>query len=639
MSMSRLLASAIAAAFVAAGVSALSSARAPQSPRIVAAAMQDADGDFRADRIRLTYSERVRHAADADGRYPYRVAGYAIRSVGVASGKTIVLALAESGAPDPAARPTVSYAPTTSGAVRDAAGAQAARQTFTGTRAHGHAPPVSATTAAATTTTSTTAAAADRDGDGTPDAQDCAPADPSIHPGAPDAPDLKFVDSNCDGIDGTETNAIFVAPNGKDTNPGTKAAPMRQIAAAVAAAAASGKDVYAAAGTYDRVELASGVGIYGGYRVGEWSRSVALATSISGQPEGVYGANATGVTLQLLAVSGARSATSTSAYGIRLASSKAALQRVTVASGDGGAGSSGLVGVDGARGGDGARGAVGACDYDERYNYGGRGGASPAGRNGGDGGKGGSAGAKGHDAGDGAVGIPGGRGGNGGGDPGYRGADGANGSDGAAGANGGGGTSSTAAAGLTWAGDPGQAGAIGAPGNGGGGGGGGGGQGGPFVLDGSGNGGGGGGGGGAGGAGGGAGGAGGGSFGVYLFNSTVVVSDSSSIKSGAGGPGGVGGAGGHGGTGGGHGLGAVHCSKEIGNGGDGGFGGSGGGGGGGGGGAGGPSVGIFKAGASTALVTGSTAVNGAAGPGGGGGTGGTGAGAAGANGIAAAGSG
>src|SRR5262249_49638534 len=158
---------------------------------------------------------------------------------------------------------------------------------------------------AATTTTATTtaaAAAADRDGDGTPDAQDCAPTDPSIHPGAPDAPDLRFVDSNCDGIDGTEKNAIFVAPNGKDTNPGTKAAPLRQIAAAVAAAAASGKDVYAAAGTYDRAELASGVGIFGGYRAGDWSRSLALATAISGQPEGVYGANATGVTLQLLTV-------------------------------------------------------------------------------------------------------------------------------------------------------------------------------------------------------------------------------------------------------------------------------------------------------------------------------------------------
>src|SRR5207247_11205022 len=35
-------------------------------------------------------------------------------------------------------------------------------------------------------------------------------------PGATDKPDLGFVDSNCDGIDGDKANAIFVAPNGND---------------------------------------------------------------------------------------------------------------------------------------------------------------------------------------------------------------------------------------------------------------------------------------------------------------------------------------------------------------------------------------------------------------------------------------
>ena len=37
----------------------------------------------------LTYSERVRHAADRDGKYPFAVAGYRIRAVGAARGKTI----------------------------------------------------------------------------------------------------------------------------------------------------------------------------------------------------------------------------------------------------------------------------------------------------------------------------------------------------------------------------------------------------------------------------------------------------------------------------------------------------------------------------------------------------------------------
>lgn len=89
--------------------------------------------------------------------------------------------------------------------------------------------------------------------------------------GAVDAPDLKFVDSNCDGIDGTAKKAIFASPLGKGSNAGTKSSPMRQIDAAVAAAAAAGKDVYAAAGTYGRVEAATGVNIYGGYHADDWA--------------------------------------------------------------------------------------------------------------------------------------------------------------------------------------------------------------------------------------------------------------------------------------------------------------------------------------------------------------------------------
>ena len=68
-----------------------------RSPRIVAAAMRDADGDARADRVRLTYSERVRHAADRDGTFPFRVRGYRIRAVGKASGKKIVVTLVGAG--------------------------------------------------------------------------------------------------------------------------------------------------------------------------------------------------------------------------------------------------------------------------------------------------------------------------------------------------------------------------------------------------------------------------------------------------------------------------------------------------------------------------------------------------------------
>src|SRR5262249_40685430 len=39
----------------------------------------------------------------------------------------------------------------------------------------------------------------------------------------PDVPDDKYEDTNCDGIDGDKSTAIFVAPTGDDMNAGTPA--------------------------------------------------------------------------------------------------------------------------------------------------------------------------------------------------------------------------------------------------------------------------------------------------------------------------------------------------------------------------------------------------------------------------------
>jgi hypothetical protein len=217
-----------------------------KAPRIVAASMVDANGDFRADRVRLTYSEPVRHAADRDGHYPFAVAGYRIRFVGLAHGRTLFLFLAEKAQPDQTARPAIRYRRTLSKAVRDRAGNQALTQGFARVRAHGHTPPSSTPVSSPApspapppppTPTPSPSAAPDTDHDGTPDAQDCAPRDASIHPGVPDLPDLSFVDSNCDGIDGTVGDAIFVSPVGNDANPGTKTKPKQTIQAAVATVA------------------------------------------------------------------------------------------------------------------------------------------------------------------------------------------------------------------------------------------------------------------------------------------------------------------------------------------------------------------------------------------------------------------
>jgi hypothetical protein len=620
-----LTAGALVALVVAASAS--TAGRDVRAPRIVAAALQDVDRDSLPDRLRLEYSERVRHARDADGRYPFLVAGQRLRGVGAASGRVLVLALVER---TPGAKPAyVRYVRTKAKPVRDRAGNQATGQTFRRIRS---------TVTKQSPTPPPAPRPGDRDGDGTPDAQDCAPGDPRVEPGAPDVPDLDFVDANCDGIDGTESDAVFASPLGRDTNAGTKQAPKREIDAAVEAAKGKGKYVLAAAGGYERVKAASGVAIYGGYAPTDWSRRSNLVTSIIGSGEGLFAEKATGVVLQLLRIQGTteqiKPTPGTSFYGIRaIDGSSLTLQRVTALARNGVPGAEGARGDNGMAGGNGADGRSGQCGGSEPGG-GGAGGSSAAGRVGGPGGKGGKdtggitgTGLKG---GTGHAGMLGGAGGPAG-DPGRDGVDGSPGNTGADGENGlGGGSLNTGT--VAWAGRPGTDGRGATAGHGGGGGGGGGGQVCTFCNNGAGNGGGGGGGGGNGGKGGDGGRAGGGSIGIYLHDSTVIVTDST-VTASYGGDGGSGGSGGLQGRGGIGGAGSTYCKSEIGEGGDGGPGGSGGHGGGGGGGAGGPSVGIFKAGTSKATVSGTAISIGAPGSGGAGGRDSSGTAPSGPNGI------
>jgi len=623
----------ILACAAAVAASAAGPVRKASPPRIVAAAMLDADRDARADGVRLTYSMRVRHSADRDGRYPFTVGGYGIRSVGLAGGRSLMIRLVERSRPDPSARPAIRYRQTRSKPVTGRSGRQAGAQLFRGTRAHRRTPPPLIATTPTTTTTTTTSTttptptALDADGDGSVDARDCAPRDAKIHPSAADVPDLAFVDSNCDGIDGTERAAIFASPKGNDANPGTKEKPKRQIQAAVQAAAGNGKYVLAAAGQYEGVSAASGVGIYGGYETDGWSRKDGLITLVANTgtfgAQGLFADGNTDVTLQLLSIRGSRQAYD--AYGIRaINGSSLRLQRVTVTAGDGAPGAVGANGAAGRPGDPGLPGARGACDNNV-HAEGGAGGASPVGRDGGKGGNG-RYGARGQDGSPGIVGTPGGKGADAHGNEYtvHSGYSGANGSNGSAGTSGPGGTNTTElASGAGWQGRGGVDGVYGAPGNGGGGGGAGGGQYGILVLDGTGNAGGGGGGGGEGGRGGSGGRAGGGSFGVWL-HASVLVAEKSTIAAGNGGAGGRGGNGGQAGSGGAGADGAYYCTNEIGFGGRGGRGGSGGQGGGAGGGAGGPSIGVFKLGGAqsrltlseTKIVAGTPGAGGATGAGG-----------------------
>lgn len=220
------------------------------------------------------------------------------------------------------------------------------------------------------TSTAPIAVDVDVDGDGF-GIDDCAPLDPSVHPGARDLPDLAFVDVDCDGIDGSASAAVFVSPTGDDAAAGTSADPLRTVSAAVAAAAAAGKDVYVATGDYldeptGGVPMADGVGVYGGYTPGSWARTSDGVTSIVGAPA-VAAVGDRGVVLQRLDLHGVPDPDGNS-YGLRAVpeagtASELVLEAVTVTAEAAGPAVDGADGRDGlaAAGLPGGSGGSGGC--------------------------------------------------------------------------------------------------------------------------------------------------------------------------------------------------------------------------------------------------------------------------------------
>jgi hypothetical protein len=481
-----------------------------------------------------------------------------------------------------------------------------------------------------------------------------------------DPPDLGFVDSNCDGIDGTITAAIFVDHiAGSDSNPGTMAAPLQTIHAGITAAANSGgakTDVYVSTGVYvEQVNMVDGVRLFGGYEASNhWQRSLSSTAAADLYPNAttvVLAQNLTRPTeIQLFTIQNGIAATGQNASGDGLSSigvlivgsnAGVVVRGCTITAADGAAGANG---GNGSTGGSGAPGntASGA-------NLGSGGAGCFAGTNGGNGGASVN-GVAGGNPGDPGNGVSGGGTPAGGGSGGGQGscsatASGPGGGGNPPGNNGGlgppGGNGSVASTNVgsfdangnyvpPFGSSFGQGG-TGAPGGGGGGGGAGGGTAGgtddgfagyPYctncvgVSSGA---GGGGGGGGCGGTGGYGGRGGGGSFGVVAVSSTVTV-DACVIVTGLGGAGGNGGNGGPGGQGGGYGGGGGNSEdSECGNqtsgaGGTGSAGGNGGQGGGGAGGAGGPSICVASTGSTTSITGTPNCTNGGGGAGGNGGS-------------------
>lgn len=419
--------------------------------------------------------------------------------------------------------------------------------------------------------------------------------------GGVDLPDDTFADSNCDGIDGDRTLAIFVSTSGTPSNDGlTSATPVSTFTAAFAVFAAHPErtQILVANGMYpvsSPITLPSGVGIYGGYAAGFTGRSDTRAQIVASGGTAVVADHLTAptivdrVSMTTMSQTGASAATTT--LVVDTSADNLTLRYLTIIAGRGGDGSAGATGpngADGVRGGNGSGSSGGGGG-----SVGGGAGASGLYRMAGPAGSPGSPGSCG--VGGAAGGGSGGAGlGCGDGDP-VGGHDGDLGCTGTTGGPGTGGDGIGTLVGRTWMPSSGATGVAGGVGGGGGGGGAGGGENANCVVttyyD-TGRGGGGGGGGGRGGAGGFGGAEGGASIGIILLSSTVTFANVrvTTIGGGNGGGGGAGGSGGAGGLGG---TGETTHNSSQGIGGNGGPGGPGGPGGCGGGGGGGPTFGVW----------------------------------------------
>jgi len=90
-----------------------------------------------------------------------------------------------------------------------------------------------------------------------------------------DLPDDDFLDSNCDGIDGDASQAIFVSQGGSDAADGTLSNPVKTIQHGIELASSAKKSVFVCIGEYtDNIVVGKeGVSVFGGYNCADWSRS------------------------------------------------------------------------------------------------------------------------------------------------------------------------------------------------------------------------------------------------------------------------------------------------------------------------------------------------------------------------------
>ena len=95
-----------------------------------------------------------------------------------------------------------------------------------------------------------------------------------------DSPDEKYSDTNCDGIDGDKTQAIFVDPEGDDGASGKFGEPVASVTRAIALAQGAEKAIFVCSATYqEQLSITSeALEIYGGYSCDTWERNASRAT-------------------------------------------------------------------------------------------------------------------------------------------------------------------------------------------------------------------------------------------------------------------------------------------------------------------------------------------------------------------------
>lgn len=214
--------------------------------------------------------------------------------------------------------------------------------------------------------------------------------------GASDVPDLDFVDSNCDGIDGDVSRALFVSASGTFYNAGTMQEPLDTIQNALVLAALDPTvdHVYVSEGTYaGPLVLVDGISIWGGFsEANGWQRSGTYVTTIRADvpsAEGMVGVRGTGLQLPLtlgsvrIETADAAADSSFHNYGVLLQSSPdVTFEGVVVVAGAGGSGK------DGAKGAAGTGGKTGEAGYTDGTGGGWTYGAGSTGGKGGQGGNG-----------------------------------------------------------------------------------------------------------------------------------------------------------------------------------------------------------------------------------------------------------